>query len=83
MLSNAEAIEKVFNETFVPASELEFLPISCNVVTPNQDDNLNDGRFNVAEESPVNCREIFFVHRSVVPDPDEVIFNNLSRVDFN
>ena len=73
MLANVEEIEKVFNETFVPASDHDFLPISSSGDAFHQDDKLDGRNFNVANESPLNCREIFFAHRSIVPDPDEVI----------
>ena len=69
---NAEIIEKVFNETFAPASEHDFLPITsetAHYINANQTtDDTSDG----VGEKPLNCREIFFVHRSIAPDPEEV-----------
>ena len=59
--TNAETIERVFNETFIPASENDYVPItSDNTSTENL--NFHEGR----------NRETLFIHRSVAPDPEEV-----------
>ena len=69
-----EEIEKVFNETFVPASDHDFVPISSNVeAARDQEDTLGSRNFNATNKRQPDSREIFFVHRSIVPDPDEVI----------
>ena len=70
-LSDAEEIEKVFNETFVPASDHDFLPI--NDCYHDDENELQDNNIEDVNENTVSRREIFFAHRSAVPDPDEVM----------
>ena len=70
---NVAEIEKVFNETFIPASDHDFVPItSPGDCYPNEgqykDDNLKNGNQN----NP-NVRGLFFAHRQTVPDPEEVM----------
>ena len=72
-LTDVEEIEKVFNETFVPASDHDFLPITSNedgFIDEDPKDNID---VNETMECNSNNREIFFAHRSAVPDPEEVI----------
>ena len=72
-LADVEKIEKVFNETFVPASDHDFLPITSNEDGYIDEDPLdNIDSKDTAKNNP-NNREIFFAHRSAVPDPEEVI----------
>ena len=74
-LANVAEIEKVFNETFVPASDHDFLPITTHGDCYHDDENeLHDSHIEDVNENSVNRREIFFAHRSAVPDPDEVMF---------
>lgn len=73
-LANVAEIEKVFNETFVPASDHDFLSITTEGDCYHDDENeLHDSNTGDVNENSVNHREIFFAHRSAVPDPDEVM----------
>ena len=72
-LADVEEIEKVFNETFVPASDHDFLPITSNEDSFIDEDPLDNIDSKYTAENNPNNREIFFAHRSAVPDPEEVI----------
>ena len=72
-LVDVEEIEKVFNETFVPASDHDFLPITSNEDDYIDEDILNNIDSKDTVKNNPNNREIFFAHRSAVPDPEEVI----------
>ena len=71
--ADVEKIEKVFNETFVPASDHDFLPITSNEDDYIDEDILNNIDSKDTVKNNPNDREIFFAHRSAVPDPEEVI----------
>ena len=71
-LVNVAEIEKVFNETFIPASDHDFVPItSPGDCYPNEGQYM-DNSFQNSNPNNTNCREVFFAHRQTVPDPDEV-----------
>ena len=72
-LANVAEIEKVFNETFVPASDHDFLPITTHGDCYHGEENeLQDNNLADVIETSGKGREIFFAHRAAVPDPDEV-----------
>ena len=63
-LADVEEIEKVFNETFVPASDHDFMPITSNedgFIDEDPSDNI-DSKDTVTNNP--NNREIFFALRS-------------------
>ena len=79
-VADVEEIEKVFNETFVPASDHDFMPITMDGDCYGEGtDFSNDSNLDVANKNTMGCREIFFAHRTTVPDPDEVKISNRNK----
>ena len=70
---NIAEIEKVFNETFVPASDHDFLPITSHDESYQNEFQHNGKDLETIDENNTNCRGTFFAHRQTVPDPEEVI----------
>ena len=72
-MANVAEIEKMFNETFIPASDHDFIPITSHGDCYQDDvEYKNNYDFENVNESNTNGREIFFAHRQAVPDPEEV-----------
>jgi len=69
--ANVAEIEKVFNETFIPASDHDFVPItSPGDCYPNEGQYKDNDLKNGNQNDP-NARGVFFAHRQTVPDPEE------------